>query len=237
MTATYDAELHASARLADCDETLSTIAVDVAGLLEELAFLRAAAGRLVERQSEQEALLARQQLELTKLEAERSLARSRTDELDAVETRLRESDGRAASLAQELQTLRGAAADRDREAAEIEAQLARTREALSDRESALRRARVRLEELESERRGPAAQETAAAPPASDVGPERASTGHVRFVAYPDGYRLLSSDERCARSGDVVEVEGRSFLVTRVGRSPLPGDRRPCAYLTTAASAV
>ena len=177
-----------SARLADCDQTLSTIAADVAGLLEELAFLRAAAGQLADRQSEQDALFARQQLELAEHEAERVLARSRAAELDEAETRLRESDERAASLAQELQTLRTPAAARNRS------------------------------------------------PLSEVGLEEPPTGHVRFVAYPDGYRLLSSDERCARSGDVVEVDGRSFLVTRVGRSPLPGDRRPCAYLTTDTSA-
>jgi hypothetical protein len=239
LTASHDADLGSScARLADCDETLSTITADIAGLLEEIAFLRAAAGRLVERQSEQEAVLARQQLELTQLEAERSLGRSRTDELEAAETRLRESDGRAASLAHELQRLRDAVAARDRHVAELEGELTRTRKTLSAREAARGSERPRLDELglEPGREGGARPAHAAASPPSDVRPEEASTGHVRFVAYPDGYRLLSSDERCARSGDVVEVEGRSFLVSRIGRSPLPGDRRPCAFLTTDASA-
>ena len=235
ITGPHHAGSETSATLADCDETLSTIAADVAGLLDELAFLRAAAGQLVERQSEQEAVLARQQLELAALDAERTAARGRADELDAVETRLRESDDRADALALELARLRDAVGERDRHTAAVEGELARARASLSDRESALGQMRARLDEL-SERGGRTTAGDAAARAARDAGPEGAWNGHVRFVAYPDGYRLLSSPERCARSGDVVEVEGRQFLVTRVGRSPLPGDRRPCAFLTTDASA-
>jgi hypothetical protein len=173
-----------SAKLADCDESLSTIAADVAGLLDDLERLRAIAGQLADRHSEQEAAFARQQLELASLQDERSLVGRRADELREAERRLAESDGRVASLAQELVALRAAVAERDVQGREIEP----------------------------------------------------SIGHVRFLTYPDGYRLTSSDERCARAGDVVDVEGRWFLVTRVGRSPLPDDRRPCAFLTPDTSA-
>ena len=60
-------------------------------------------------------------------------------------------------------------------------------------------------------------------------PETVTT-HLRFVALPDGYRLTTSDERCARPGDRLVVDEHSFLVTKVGRSPLPDDPRPCAFL-------
>jgi hypothetical protein len=56
-------------------------------------------------------------------------------------------------------------------------------------------------------------------------------GHVRFLGLPDRYRLLMSDEPCARVGDVVEIEGMSFRVDRISTSPLPADDRPCAHLT------
>ena len=56
-------------------------------------------------------------------------------------------------------------------------------------------------------------------------------GHVRFVGFPEGYRLAVSDEPCARAGDVVQIDGRTFRVERIGTSPLPADDRPCAFLT------
>jgi len=32
-------------------------------------------------------------------------------------------------------------------------------------------------------------------------------------------------------GSEVETDGTTLLVTKVGPSPLPHDKRPCAYLT------
>lgn len=57
-------------------------------------------------------------------------------------------------------------------------------------------------------------------------------GHLRFAPFPEGYRLVASDERCALPGDMLELEERRFVVTRVGRSPLPADERPCAFLAS-----
>jgi predicted nuclease with TOPRIM domain len=69
------------------------------------------------------------------------------------------------------------------------------------------------------------------------GPDRANSsrdvpncGHVRLIALSGGYRLSVSDEPSPRQGDRVEVEGAWFVVARAGRSPLPGDGRPCALL-------
>jgi hypothetical protein len=217
-----------SARLAGCDESLSTIAADVAGLLDELEQLRDLAGRLADRHAEQEAVVERQRSELADLEVERLLARRRAEELQAAETRLAETDGRAASLELELGTLRQAATVRERQVAEIEAELTRTRQALRDRDAAVQRASERLAELERNCTSPAPKQVGVR--IRDTPPERTQRGHVRFISFPDGYRLDTSDERCARPGDVIEVHGRSFVVTRVGRSPLPDDRRPCAFL-------
>jgi len=57
-----------------------------------------------------------------------------------------------------------------------------------------------------------------------------SCGHLRLIASSDGYRLSVSDDPSPRQGDRIEVEGAWFVVARVGRSPLPGDGRPCALL-------
>lgn len=196
-TAPHDSPGDASsARLAGCDESLSTITADVAALVEELDQLRALARELADRHAEQETLLAHQRSELAELDAERSLVRLRTDELQAAERRLEESDGRVAFLTRELDALGEALAARERRTAEVEHTVETTR---------------------------------------DEAAESHSAGHVRFVASPDGYRLATSDERCARAGDVVEIDGRSFVVTRVGRSPLPDDARPCAFLALAIS--
>jgi hypothetical protein len=32
------------------------------------------------------------------------------------------------------------------------------------------------------------------------------------------------------AGESVEIDGERFNVVRTGRSPLPGDARPCVYL-------
>jgi hypothetical protein len=57
-------------------------------------------------------------------------------------------------------------------------------------------------------------------------------GYVLFIAKPTGYELLARDGEPPAVGSVVELggeEGRWF-VSRLSPSPLPQDRRPCAYL-------
>jgi hypothetical protein len=51
-----------------------------------------------------------------------------------------------------------------------------------------------------------------------------------FVATASGYRLLEPDGVAAARGDLVELADGSFRVLRLGPSPLPGDRRRCAFL-------
>jgi hypothetical protein len=56
--------------------------------------------------------------------------------------------------------------------------------------------------------------------------------HVLYLAH-DGYRLIEADGRAPAVDTVVDIDGHDFVVTRVGRSPLPGDLRECAYVEPA----
>ena len=62
-------------------------------------------------------------------------------------------------------------------------------------------------------------------------PGPVADGWVAFVASPDGYRLLERlRARHPPGGAVLELDGDAFVVLRLGPSPLPGDRRRCAFL-------
>jgi hypothetical protein len=61
-------------------------------------------------------------------------------------------------------------------------------------------------------------------------PESVADGWVAFVPSPDGYGLVQLDGPPPGRGTAVELDGGTFLVLRLGPSPLPGDRRRCAYL-------
>ncbi len=55
-------------------------------------------------------------------------------------------------------------------------------------------------------------------------------GHVLFFPTPDGYELAEADEPPPPVGRVLLLEHGCFRVQRIGRSPFPNDRRPCAFL-------
>jgi len=65
--------------------------------------------------------------------------------------------------------------------------------------------------------------------ASDPG-DLGGNGHVLFVWSPSGYALLSRAGEPPCVGSEVGVSGGSQVVVKIGPSPLPGDRRRCAYL-------
>jgi hypothetical protein len=56
-------------------------------------------------------------------------------------------------------------------------------------------------------------------------------GHLLFVWKPSGYELREADGDAPGVGAEVEQDGATFRVTKIAPSPLPGDRRQCAYLT------
>ena len=57
-----------------------------------------------------------------------------------------------------------------------------------------------------------------------------SQKHLLFVWKPSGYELLERDGEPPAVGSAVDLDDRTERVTKIGPSPLPGDRRPCAYL-------
>ena len=57
-------------------------------------------------------------------------------------------------------------------------------------------------------------------------------GHVLFVSKPTGYELVPREGDPPAIGAEVQLEGQEgrWFVTRIGPSPLPSDKRRCAYL-------
>ncbi len=75
-------------------------------------------------------------------------------------------------------------------------------------------------------------------PPRELGPEpkpRAEVAEVKggwiaFVSSPAGYRIVERDGPAPARGDARQLEDGSHRVLLVGPSPLPGDRRRCAYV-------
>jgi DNA repair exonuclease SbcCD ATPase subunit len=199
-------------RLTACDEDLSRIATDVTELSGELTRLRMEGEELARLLAERGELLTRQRKAIAALEEERTRWRQQTEAAVSMsataESRLAQREQQAATVGRELHTLRATIQERERRLAQAEVELAAARDALSASEQALEQKRAEAEPL----------------------PEDPIPGHVLVVGQPAGYRLVVSDDPCPRVGDKVDVEGRPFVTARVGHSPLPGDKRPCAFL-------
>lgn len=55
-------------------------------------------------------------------------------------------------------------------------------------------------------------------------------GHLLFVWKTSGYELREQEGEVPAVGSTVETDGKTLTVAKVGPSPLPHDKRPCAYL-------
>jgi hypothetical protein len=55
-------------------------------------------------------------------------------------------------------------------------------------------------------------------------------GHLLFVWKTSGYELREADGDAPAVGSEIETDGKTLLVTKVGPSPLPRDKRLCAYV-------
>ena len=58
-------------------------------------------------------------------------------------------------------------------------------------------------------------------------------GHLLFVWSPVGYTLVEQPGEPPQVGSEIEDGQRRYRVTKITSSPLPGDRRSCAYLLPA----
>jgi hypothetical protein len=105
----------------------------------------------------------------------------------------------------------------ERDAAEqaLEAERTRLRERLEELTSRAERAEERIRELER--------------PEPELEPEPLEAAHLLFVRNGARYKLVEREGPAPHVGAAIELE-RLFAVTKLGRSPLPGDPRRCAYL-------
>jgi hypothetical protein len=55
------------------------------------------------------------------------------------------------------------------------------------------------------------------------------TDYLLFVWSPSGYTLRELRGELPRVGQELEEDGRTIVVSKIGASPLPDDRRPCAF--------
>jgi hypothetical protein len=53
--------------------------------------------------------------------------------------------------------------------------------------------------------------------------------HLLFVWTTKGYELHERDGELPAIGSQIDEDGTRLFVTKIGPSPLPGDKRPCAY--------
>jgi hypothetical protein len=54
-------------------------------------------------------------------------------------------------------------------------------------------------------------------------------GHLLMVWSPAGYTLREMPGDPPPPGHEFEDDGRTLVINKVGASPLPGDRRACAF--------
>jgi hypothetical protein len=63
----------------------------------------------------------------------------------------------------------------------------------------------------------------------DENGHHAQQEHLLFVWSPAGWTLKLREGDVPAVGATVEADDKLLRVTKIGPSPLPGDRRPCAY--------
>ncbi len=55
--------------------------------------------------------------------------------------------------------------------------------------------------------------------------------HLLFVWKPSGYELVEQDGDAPTVGSEIELDGQQLRVIKLAPSPLPRDKRACAYLS------
>ena len=177
---------------------------------------------LARRRKELEAHAQQLHASIAELERREELLR---DSRASVERMLRlgtsDLEAREEELAAYLRELTG----REKEIAQAEEELGQRRQELGAVE--LKRAAVERRERAVEAREAELAEREAKAPAL-----RGESEPVALAFVPGArYALVELDESPLATGSELEIEDDVFVVTRIGRSPLPGDDRRCAYLT------
>jgi hypothetical protein len=54
--------------------------------------------------------------------------------------------------------------------------------------------------------------------------------YLVFIWKPSGYDLQEWEGDVPAVGAEIDLDGQKLRVSKIAPSPLPGDRRPCAYL-------
>jgi len=54
--------------------------------------------------------------------------------------------------------------------------------------------------------------------------------YLLFISKPSGYELREQDGDPPAVGSEIEQDGKTLKVSKIAPSPLPHDKRPCAYL-------
>jgi hypothetical protein len=118
--------------------------------------------------------------------------------------------------------------ERESSVSDAEADLARRRQELGAVE--LKRASVeRRERAVTARENELTELEQRAAELAPVAPEGVPPVELVFVP-GERYLLVEIDATPLTRGDVFDVDGSEYAVARIGRSPLPGDARSCAYL-------
>jgi hypothetical protein len=184
---------------------------------------------LHERRAELEEYAAR--FEETALELGRREERLR-DERASVERLLRRSTVELEAREKEL-------IDFERELRARDERLSAAEESLARRRGDLGAVELMRAALERREHAVESREAAIAPRESRGDESTVQAGgadaavELLFVPGP-AYRLAELDDRTLAPGPTVEVDGEEYAVSRIGRSPLPGDERRCAYLVRGA---
>jgi len=237
----------------EAERALAQLRHDLDDLVARLAAAEAidtsAPARVAELEAELEGALA----ESARLE---SAVSSLTDEAERVAGLLADADAtlvREAALRQEVEAdldrLRADAAGRDERLADLDRQVVeatselaaeRTRYATSEEEVAAagqaltreHQARERVEAELVELRGElnAVVERLAEVEAQVPPPEETYADYVVFAPGATGYELSQHMGTPPELGGAADRDGVELRVVKIGRSPLPADRRRCVYL-------
>jgi len=109
--------------------------------------------------------------------------------------------------------------EREAELEQAHAAIRRLEEAAAAKAAQVRRLERAVERVE----GPEATEP-------EPEPEPVASTHLVFVGDPSGYSLREAWGDVPPVGGRISVDGVEHVVAKLGRSPLPDDRRRCAYL-------